>query len=283
MSNNEVCVSRQFRSRLNALPIDLKVKIGEVSFQKGMLASSRKNKVLEALKEYNIPFLEAGTGTNRLIIKYDGYAIKIALDKEGIADNKQEWAMSSELQPGAAKAHEISKGGHLLVSSYRPAFTSHSEMFAYSKSIKEILKRWGSRFLLGDVGLTRINYANWGLSPSGQPECIDYAYIFPASARTFKCICGCETMTFTDTTYSSYKCPECGHHYEDRELRNRISQSERIRLFENIKGIEMRDAIETHIIDPKYIKHDTNPDAPDLYDVALNVATRNMLETGSLY
>lgn len=283
MSNIEFTESRQFRSRLNAFPIDLKMKIGEVSFQKGMLASSRKNKVLEALKEYNIPFLEAGTGTNRLIIKYDGYAIKIALDKEGIADNKQEWAMSSELQPGAAKAHEISKGGHLLVSSYRPAFTSHSEMFTYGNTIKAILKRWSTRFLLGDVGLTRINYANWGLSPAGQPECIDYAYIFPASAKIFKCICGCESMTFTDTTYSAYKCIECGHTYQDRELRNRISQDERIRLFENIKGIEMRNAIEMHPINPKYITYDTNPDAPDPYDVAFNVAKRNMIETGSFY
>jgi hypothetical protein len=281
--NNETTIPCRFRSRLNTLPLDLKVDIGEVSMQKGMLASSRKNRVIELLKKYDIPFLESGTGTNRFIIKYDGYAVKIALDKEGIADNRQEWAISSELQPGAAKAHEISKGGHLLVASYRPAFTSHSEMYAYATSIKRILSRWGSRFLLGDVGLTKINYANWGLTPSGEPECIDYAYIFPVATSTFKCICGCENMTFTDNSYSSYKCPECGHRYEDRELRNRISQEERIRLFENIKGIEMTNEFETHDVDVRYLKTDINPDAPNPYDVAMNVSQQMLYSTGRLF
>ena len=232
---------RQFRSRLNTLPLELKIKIGEIPYQKGMLASSRKNRVIELLKEYNIPFLEIGTGTNRFIIKYDGYAIKIALDNEGIADNKQEWAICDMLQPHVAYAHEISKGGHLLVSSYAPAFTTYSEMFLYANTIRNILKEWGQRFLLGDVGLTRINYANWGLSPDGRPVCIDYAYIFPASLDLFKCICGSHKMTFYDTTYSSYKCVECGRKYEDRELRSKISQQERLRLFENVHGIEMTD------------------------------------------
>ena len=89
---------RIFRSRLNTLPVDLKVKIGEVSFQKGMLATSRRDKVIELLTEYQIPFQNVGTGTNRHIVKYDGYVIKIALDREGVADNKQEWVMS-EVSP----------------------------------------------------------------------------------------------------------------------------------------------------------------------------------------
>ena len=61
---------RQFRSRLNALPVELKVKLGEVSFQKGMRASSRRDKVIELLTEYKIPFQNIGTGTNRHIVKY---------------------------------------------------------------------------------------------------------------------------------------------------------------------------------------------------------------------
>lgn len=264
---------RQFRSRLNTLPLELKIKIGEIPFQKGMLPSSRKNKVIELLKEYSIDFLEIGTGTNRFIIKYDGYAVKIALDKEGIADNKQEWAICEALQPYVAYAHEISKGGHLLVATYAPAFTSHSEMYSYASTIKKILKEWGQRYLLGDVGLTRINYANWGLSPDGRPVCIDYAYIFPASLDLFKCIiCGNKTMTFYDTTFSSYKCTKCNKKYEDRELRSKISQQERLRLFENVSGIEMKSDVENHESDVKYIKRNQNPDFPDPYDTAMNVA-----------
>lgn len=274
---------RHFRSRLNTLPLELKVKIGEVSYQKGMLASSRKNRVIELLKEYNITFMEIGTGTNRFIIKYDGYAVKIALDREGIADNKQEWAICDALQPHVAYAHEISKGGHLLVASYAPAFTSHSEMYSYSSTIKRILNEWGQRYLLGDVGLSKINYANWGISPEGKPVCIDYAYIFPASLDLFKCVCGNRTMTFYDTTYTKYKCTKCPRTYEDRELRSKISQQERLRLFENVSGYELTEEMEEREVDKKYITYDTNPDAPDPYEAAMNVAQHWMGGHGGSY
>lgn len=272
--------TRVFRSRLNTLPIEMKIKIGEVSFQKGMLASHRKNRIIEILNEYKIPFLEVGTGTNRFIIKYDGYAVKIALDREGIADNSQEWAISEALQPDVAEAYEISKGGHLLVASYAPAFTSHAEMFSYASTIKKILVKWGQRYLLGDVGLTRTNYANWGLSSDGRPVCIDYAYIFPAGLDMFKCVCGNKNMVFYDGTYSAYKCSQCGRKYEDRELRAKISQEERERLFSRVNGIEMTEPCEEHVIDPKYIKYDDNPDAPDPYDTAMVIAQQMMGNLG---
>lgn len=252
---------RTYRSRLNTLPLEVKMKIGEIPYQKGMRATSRKNKVVEILKEHNIEFTEVGTGTNRFIVKYDGFALKIALDREGIADNRQEWVMSEVLAPNVAPAYDISRGGHLLVAHYAPAFTSYGEMSAHSTRIKQILDQWGSRFLLGDVGFNRVNYANWGLL-SGQPVCIDYAYIFPASMDLFRCICGCKRLKLDDT-YSVYKCTECGRQYEDRDLRAKISQEERLKLFNNIEGIEMFKPVEQHMADIKYSAKDINPDAPN--------------------
>jgi hypothetical protein len=120
--------------------------------------------------------------------------------------------------------------------------------------------------------MTQHNYANWGLAPGGRPVCIDYAYIFPASLDMFKCICGNRSMTFTNGSFSTYKCTKCGKEYEDRDLRARISRDERMRLFNNVKGIEMKDEFEMHPVDPKYIKYDDNPDSPDPYDVAMNVS-----------
>ena len=40
---------RQFRSRLNSLPLELKCEIGEIPLQKGLRATSRKEKVIELL------------------------------------------------------------------------------------------------------------------------------------------------------------------------------------------------------------------------------------------
>lgn len=255
-TKGEMC---SFRSRIMALPFEARYKIGEVVYQKGMRATSRKNRVIEILKEYDIPFTEVGTGTNRFIVRHDGFALKIALDKEGVADNKQEWVMSDMLSPNVASALDISKGGHLLVADYAPAFTSYQEMTFYGDQIRRILENWGSRFLLGDVGFNRVNYANWGLL-GGKPVCIDYAYIFPASMDLFKCNCGCKRMKFVDDTYSAYKCTECGREYQDRELRCKISQEERLKLFNSVEGIVMHNPTEEHMVSEKYLPKNTNPD-----------------------
>lgn len=275
-------IVRPFRSRLNQLPFDLKMELGELSYQKGMLATSRKNKAKELLDKYNIDYLEVGTGTNRFIIKYDQFAVKIALDAEGIADNKQEWVMSEKLAPDVAKAYEISNGGHLLVAAYCPAFTSYLEMYSHAGTIRSILEKWSNGYLLGDVGLSKVNYANWGLS-GGRPVCIDYAYIFPAEMKLFRCVCGSKNLITRDNSYTAYKCPQCGKQYEDRDIRSRISLSTRQTLFNNTDGILMKDAVEYHEIDPKYVRPETNPDMPDPYETAAAIASRRFAATGSYY
>lgn len=256
-----------FRSRINQLPYELKVKIGEVSYQKQMFATQRKELVVKLLHDYGIEFTELGTGTNRFIVKYEGYALKIALDQEGVADNKQEWVMSSLLAPYVAKAHEISKGGHLLVATYAPAFTSFSEMRMHENTIRKILKDWSTRYLLGDVGITHINYANWGVS-NGKPVCIDYAYIFPANMEVFECVCGNKDMKFSGNDFTTYQCTKCLATYTDRELRSRISNAERLKLFSDVSsaGIEMVKDYEEHeapVPKPKYV----NPSEPDPIEV----------------
>lgn len=263
---------RTFISRLNTLPLDLKCEIAEVPLQKGMTPTSRRDKVISLLNQYRIEWTELGTGTNRYIVKYDGFALKIALDQEGIADNKQEWAICKSLMPNVAKAHEISKGGHLLVASYCPAFSTANEMYSHRAEISKILTDWGKRYLLGDVGISSVNFANWGIAPGGRAVCIDYAYIFPVGVNVFKCICGNQSMEFASGDFTKYRCTKCKKEYEDRELRAKISPEERSRLFKNVEGLEMREAVEEHPVNPKYINYDNNPDSPDPYSVAINVS-----------
>ena len=264
----------KYRSRLQGLPVDVREGLAEVSYQIGMTPSARKERCINVLKSHNIPFNDVGTGTNRFIIRYEGYVIKIALDREGVADNRQEWVMSSMLAPDVAPAHEISKGGHLLVASYAPAFSSYQEFLAYRKEIVNILRKWGARYLLGDVGVTAINYANWGML-MGKPVCIDYAYIFPVSMDIFTCICGCKHMEFTDDSFTKYKCAnmDCKMEYTDRELRSKISQDERIRLFENVSqnAIEMTDSVKEVEVDNRLIDMEVDPDLPDPVQTTFNV------------
>ena len=290
MNNTIMMPQAQYRSRLNSLPLDLKCELGEVPLQKGLRPTTRKEKAIEILNKYNIKYQEIGTGTNRFIVKYDGYALKIALDREGVADNIQEFSICEALMPNVAYAYEISSGGHLSVAAYCPAFTSLGEMYHHQASIREILKTWSKRYLLGDVGMTDRTFANWGLAPGGRPVCIDYAYIFPSSLDQFECICGCKSMSFASSNFSTYKCDKCGKLYEDRELRARISSAERIRLFEGVDGIKMKDEYETHPIEARYVKPNINPDAPNPYDVATEATdhiygkpTSSWLDFNSIY
>lgn len=248
----------EYMSRIHLLPSDLRNKLGELPYQYGMRASTKRDKAIEALHESEIEWTEIGTGTNRFIFRYDTFAFKLALDEEGMADNMQEWAMCTPLK-NVAYAHEISRRGHLLVASYCPAFTSFQEMNFYQNEIVAILQRWTSEgFLLGDVGLVSENYANWGLK-DGKPVCIDYGYIFPSTVDLFGCVCGSHRMVPLNKTFSEYKCPECNRRYTDRDLRSRISTEERIKLFKNVRGIQMTSAKEVHEVSDEYLMNNRVP------------------------
>jgi hypothetical protein len=271
---------RTFRSRLNALPLELKVKLGEVAYQKGLRPTHRRDMISDLFTEYNIEFKNVGTGTNRHIIRYDGYVIKIALDKEGIADNKQEWVMADKLMPNVAMAYEISKGGHMLVAEYCPAFSNYYEMTLYRTKIRSILSEWAKQFLIGDVGIIDKNYANWGLNAKGEPVCIDYAYLFPVSMNIFTCICGNRSMTMDDT-FSKYRCVKCKREYSDAELRMMITQKDRLDMFSNIPGLIMTQPEEEHPADICYKQKNTNPDYPDPYETTME-AMEYLLQTGRI-
>lgn len=277
-----------YRSRLNSLPVDLKEEIAEYVLQWGMTATNRRLGILDTFKKHGIHVDELGTGTNRLIVRYQGYALKIALDNEGIDDNRQEWVMSERLYPHIARSHEISGGiiqkddgsmeiigGHLLVATYVPALSSYGEMMRYQTQIRRILELFSKDNLLGDIGINRKNFANWGLL-NGKPVCLDYAYVFPADMKLFKCTCGSDNLEIIRDTYSSYRCKKCQKVFTDSELRARISNQKRHQLFSKVEGISMTQEYETHEVDPKYTKEVKNkiigPGDYDLMDIARNVS-----------
>jgi hypothetical protein len=253
-----------YRSRLNALPVDLKADIASVVYQWGLSATNRRNLVMEAFNDYKIPVTELGTGTNRLCMKYSNFALKIALDDEGIDDNRQEWVMSDILAPDVAETMEISgdivkkdddtfeiTGGHLMVAAYVPALANWSEMLFEQRNIEKILKRWSKICLLGDVGVTNKNYANWG-KIQNQVKCIDYAYVFPMGMDLFKCTCGCPDLDI-DPSFSKYICKYCKRQISDSELRARISNEKRHEFFSKVKGLKMSKEFEKFDVDMKYL------------------------------
>lgn len=277
IETRETC---RFASRLNQLPLQLKRDIALVTLQDGWNNIKRRAEMLNILGDYKIPFTDVGTGTNRFIFKYDGWVFKTALDDEGINDNKQEWNIGFTLPrlnpkyPDNSLPYEITKGGHLLVADYVPAFTSFNEMTNYKTEIISILKNWSDNgYLLGDVGYTEKNYANWGVK-NGHAKCIDYAYIFRVSGIIFKCHkCGSMELS-PDSYYHTYRCNRCKTEIPDSTIRARINSNIRSSLFKNS-------------IDPAYTLEMTgttqaerectikkpvtyNPDAPDRMEGFVN-------------
>jgi hypothetical protein len=277
-----------YRSRLNKLPEDLKVDVAGVVLQWGMSANHRREAILEAFRDYKIPCTELGTGTNRLCVKYSNFALKVALDDEGIDDNRQEWVMSQRLAPDAAYSHEISgdiivkedgtndiQGGHLLVADYIPAFSSYGEMAMYQRPILKILKEWSKNNLLGDVGFTKKNYANWG-HKGNTPKCIDFAYVYPAGMSLFTCTCGCADLEPDGSTYSNYVCKHCKKIFTDSELRSRISNEKRHEFFSKVSGLRLTQEYEMIDVDPKYL-HIERPSFADA--VMINNQSNELRET----
>ena len=52
-----------------------------------------------------------------------------------------------------------------------------------------------------------------------------------------------------------------------------------MKLFQNVDGIEMTKPLEEHPVETKYIQERYNPDTPDPYETAYNVAN-HLMATG---
>jgi hypothetical protein len=82
-------------------------------------------------------------------------------------------------------------------------------------------------------------------------------------------------MKFTDNTFTHYQCanPECNMTYTDRDLRSKISQKERLRLFENVSAnsIEIDTPVKSMEVSDEYRKQNIDPDMPDPFEVQKHV------------
>lgn len=193
-----------------------------------MLDDFNNNEKGDFIKEYltkeGIPWSGLGPGTNRIGLLIDGYALKIALDKDGMIDNRREFLYTKALQPYVIKVYECLPNGLLMICEYVEKF-SLEDFSMYKEEMKKILKIISGSFLVGDVGITTKNYANWGIrSSTGEIVILDFAYIYNVKYKLFTCSCDGETMVVYDDDYVTMHCPRCGRKYTFGELRKKISR-----------------------------------------------------------
>ena len=208
-------------------PKELRVKIALLSKRRDIINSEKQEELFKLLREYKIEGITPlGPGTNRYAFKLNGFVIKVATDHDGIIDNLKEFKMAKRLYPHVTKIYEVSENGTLLVAEYIQPFSSYAEMYTHADEIREILRNFSSVYLIGDVGITAKNFANWGLRVgSDSPVCLDFAYVYDVSSELFVCRkCKTNSMLVPDRDFVKLMCPAkgCGAVYEFSDIRRRI-------------------------------------------------------------
>lgn len=186
--------------------------------------------VRELLESNGIPFEGLGPGTNRYAINMQStvgmVAVKIALDSDGMIDNRREFLYGKELYPDVCKVYECVPDGLIAVFEYVRPFES-DEMAKHEKEIREILGRISMVYMIGDVGLDTKNYTNWGVRMvNGKEEIcmLDFAYIYKISYKLFVCNCDGSTLVNYDDKFVGLVCPKCGRKYKFANIRRKVTR-----------------------------------------------------------
>lgn len=209
------------------IPLDLRVQIELLSRRRDLINEEKHQELIKLLRSFNIEdIIPLGPGTNRYAFKLNGFVVKVATDHDGKIDNLKEFKMAKRLYPYVTKIYEVSENGTLLVAEYIQPFQSYQEMCRYAEQIREILTKLSSVYLIGDVGITSKNFANWGLRVGTEdPVCLDFAYVYEVSSELFICRhCKTNAMLIPNKDFTELFCPNtaCGRRYKFEDIRARI-------------------------------------------------------------
>lgn len=219
---------KQLRSLIHEkFPMELRVEIELLSRRRDIINAEKQEELFRLLRKYDLnDITPLGPGTNRYAFKLNGFVVKVATDHDGKIDNLKEFKMAKRLYPYVTKIYEVSDNGTLLVAEYIQPFSSYGEMLQHADQIREILRKLSSVYLIGDVGVTSKNYANWGTRiGSEEPVCLDFAYVYEVSSELFICRhCKANAMLVPNNDFTELHCPTpgCGHRYTFEDIRSRI-------------------------------------------------------------
>lgn len=208
-------------------PLELRVQIELLSRRRDLINEEKHEELIKLLQSFNIEgVVPLGPGTNRYAFKLNGFVVKVATDHDGKIDNFKEFKMAKRLYPYVTKIYEVSENGTLLVAEYIQPFASYTEMCGYAEKIRDILTKLSSVYLIGDVGITSKNFANWGLRiGSDEPVCLDFAYVYEVSSELFICrYCKTNSMLVPNKEFTELHCPNkaCNKKYLFEDIRAMI-------------------------------------------------------------
>lgn len=209
--------------------------------------------IRDLLTKNGIPQQPLGSGTNRIGVLIDGYAVKIALDNEGKIDNRKEFLYTKELYPYVVKVYECVPSGLIAVTEYVEIFKLE-DFHVYREEMEEILETISKMFLIGDVGITARNYVNWGKRNDDTICILDFAYVYSVKYSVFTCSCNDTALLKYDKNYDNLICPYCGRKYTFGEIRRRITRKQHEDEIGDIRrlGYNLTESIEEVPMIPKF-------------------------------
>jgi hypothetical protein len=215
---------------------DLYVELMKITMLAGVDNNARGQYIKQVLRDFNIPFTSLGSGTNRMAVLIDGYAVKIALDKDGMTDSKREILYTKALQPYVVKVYECVPSGLISVCEFVEIFTLQ-DFRENQDDMRSILADISKNFLIGDCGVTSKNYVNWGRRNNGEICILDFAYIYSVNYTLFRCTCSLESILQYDKNYVDLICPVCNQKFTFGEMRRRITKAQQEKEIGDIKGL----------------------------------------------
>lgn len=210
----------------------------------------------QMLTAYKVPFKPLGSGTNRYAVLIEDYVFKFALDEDGKTDNKREFIYSRVLQPYVIKVYECMKNGLISTCEYFEVF-SEEDFYRTSNQVqmKKILKDLSENYLIGDIGIYKKNYTNWGYRQTdGSIGILDFAYCYNLTYQVFQCTCADRGILHYDENYNQLICEFCGKKHTFWEVRKRISRKQEQAEIGDIskKGYVLRSEWETQKVNPEF-------------------------------
>lgn len=208
--------------------------------------------IREILHENGIEFDGLGSGTNRYGINMQSnigmVAVKIALDSDGMIDNRREFKYGKKLYPDVCKVYECTVNGLIAVFEYVTPFDI-GDLNRHEDEIREILERVSAVYMIGDVGIDPKNYKNWGIRiRDGKEEIcmLDFAYIYEISYKLFTCGCDGMTLLKYDENFVDLVCPKCGRKYKFAHIRRKVTRKKQEEEIGDIRklGYVLHNAVE---------------------------------------
>lgn len=242
---------RKYSMILDKFPKDVLIELNGIT----MLSCDNNTKcvrIRETLKRNGIQYEGLGSGTNRYGINMPGptgmLAVKIALDSDGMIDNRREFKYGPQLYPYVCKVYECLEDGLVAVFEYVTPFTL-GDLHRFEDQIREILRKVSNEYMIGDVGISEDNYKNWGIRMvNGKEEIcmLDFAYVYAISYKLFTCNCDGITLVQYDDDYVGLYCPRCHKKYTFAHIRRKVTRKDQEMEIGNIKdqGYELHDPVE---------------------------------------